>query len=202
MSRRVDKRYTVPMTRCVAAALAVFLAVPTAWGHSFPPVRTVVVQVEGDSLAVLVGYRPGSGEATENVVARAASQPKSRVLEVLRDVMQAYAMAPIAFTVDGKPLQPTSVHAKIAVDPQSGRPSVVVLATYATPAAGRLQVTSKDPRSTRISWQDRSGCRVDLAAAPAQDRWHEGVASFLLTLGAPCATSRSESSLAPRSSAH
>lgn len=181
------------MPRRVAILVAMVLAVPTAWGHSFPPVRTVVVQVEGDELAVLVGYRPGSGEATENIVARAASQPKSRVLEVLREVLEAYALQPIAFTLDGKPLKPSSIRAKIALEPDSGRPSVVVLVTYPTGSAGQLLVTSKDPRNTRISWQDRSGCRVDLARAPAQDRWHEGVASFLLTLAAPCANSRSVS---------
>jgi hypothetical protein len=185
------------VTRCVAIAVAVCLASPTAWGHSFPPVRTVVVQVEADGLAVLVGYRPGSGDATDNVVARAASQPKSRVLDTLREVMEAYALAPLAFTLDGKPLVPTSVRAKLAVEQGTGRPSVVVLVTYKTPVAGRLAVVSKDARSTRISWQDRAGCRVDLGTAPAQDRWFTGVASFLLTLGAPCVPSRSESLPAP-----
>ena len=34
------------VTRCVAIAVAVSLAATPAWGHSFPPVRTVVVQVE------------------------------------------------------------------------------------------------------------------------------------------------------------
>lgn len=177
------------MTRCVAALVAICLAAATAWGHSFPPVRTVVVQVERDGLAVLVGYRPGSGDATDNVVARAGSQPKSRMVETLRGVMEAYALAPIAITVDGKPLVPTSIRAKLSFEADGERPSVVVLVTYASPPAGHLAVISKDPRSTRISWQDRDSCRVDLAAAPAQDRWFTGVASFLLTLGAPCSAS-------------
>lgn len=182
------------MTRCVAILLAICLAGQAAWGHAFPPVRTVVVQVERDGLAVLVGYRPGSGDATDNIVARAATQPRSRVIETLRDVLEAYALAPISFTVDGKPLVPTSVRAKVAFEGDGSRPSVVVLLTFARPPAGKLAVTSKDPRSTRISWQDRDSCRVDLAGAPAQDRWFTGVASFLLTLAGPCpASSRSRS---------
>ena len=188
---RSPRAFGLAMTRCVAIAVAACVAGPFAWGHSFPPVRTVVVQVERDGLALLVGYRPGSGDATDNVVARAGSQPKSRMLETLRGVMEAYALAPIAVTVDGKPLVPTSVRAKLAFEPDTGRPSVVVLVTYASPPPGQLAVTSKDPRSTRISWQDRDSCRVDPSAAPAQDRWFTGVASFLLTLAAPCAPSRS-----------
>src|SRR5439155_23466241 len=91
----------------VATLVAVCLAAVPAWGHSFPPVRTIVVQVEHDEVALLIGYRPGSGDATDNIIARAGSQPKSRALEVMREVMEAYALAPIAVTVDGKPLVPT-----------------------------------------------------------------------------------------------
>lgn len=182
------------MTRRVATLVAICLACQPAWGHSFPPVRTVVVQVENDGLALLVGYRPGSGAATENIVARAGSQPKSRVLETLRDVMEAYALAPIAVTVDGKPLVPTSVRAKLAFEGSGDKPTVIVLVTYASPPAGKLAVISKDARTTRISWQDRSGCRVDLNRAPAQDRWFTGVASFLLDVAGPCVSSRSASS--------
>jgi len=176
------------VTRRVAILVAVCLAAVPAWGHSFPPVRTVVVQVEKDGLSLLVGYRPGSGDATSNIVARAESQPKSRRREALRDVMEAYALSPLSVTVDGKPLYPTSVRAKLLDE------GVVVLVTYASPPSGHLAVLSKDPRTTRISWQDRASCRVDLAAAPAQDRWFTGVASFLLTLAAPCASSPSSPS--------
>jgi len=179
------------VTRCVAIALAICLAATAAWGHAFPPVRTIVVQIERAELVLLVGYRPGSGDATEAIVARAASQPKPRALAVLREAMQAYALAPIAVGVDGKPLVPTSVQAKLQL---ADRPSVVVLVTYKLPAAGQLAVTSHDPKTTRISWQDRDSCRVDLASAPAQDRWFTGVASFLLDLRRPCATSRSSRS--------
>ncbi len=182
------------MTRRVAIVVAICLAALPAWGHSFPPVRTVVVQVERDGLALLVGYRPGSGPATDNIVARAASQPKWRVADTLREVLEAYALAPIAVTVDGKPLVPTSVRAKLVLEGAGDKPSVVVLVTYAAPPPGHLAVISKDARSTRISWQDRDSCRVDLAAAPAQDRWFTGVASFLLTLAAPCVSSPSASS--------
>jgi hypothetical protein len=176
------------VTRCVAIWVAICLAALPAWGHSFPPVRTVVVQVEAKELVLLVGYRPGSGPATDTIVARAASQPRSRAPAVLRDVLEAYALAPLAVAVDGVPLRPASIRAKVAIEPATGLPSVVVLVTYALPARGELAISSRDPRTTRISWQDRRSCRVDLATAPAQDRWFTGVASFLLTLAAPCVT--------------
>jgi hypothetical protein len=182
------------MTRRVATLVAICLACQPAWGHSFPPVRTVVVQIENDGIALLVGYRPGSGAASDNIIARAASQPKSRVMDTLRDVMEAYALAPIAVTIDGKPLVPTSVRAKLDFEGNASKPMVIVLVTYASPPAGKLAVISKDPRTTRFSWQDRSGCRVDIDRSPSQDRWFTGVASFLLELAGPCVSSRSASS--------
>jgi hypothetical protein len=165
-------------------------------------VRTVVVQVEHGELAVLVGYRPASGDPTTSLLARVASQPKARQLEAMKDVMTAFALRPLAFTVDGKPLAPTSVRAKIGVEPGGGRPMVVVLVTYALPAGAELAVKTQEPRSTRISWTDRDSCRVDLSQAPAQGRYFDGVASFLLSLrGTPgdkaCATSRSHSQDSP-----
>jgi hypothetical protein len=166
----------------VAIAVAIAVAPGAAWGHTFPPMRSVVVQVEDCELVVMIGYRPGSGEPTQAILARVANQPKSRVIDSLKQVMAAYATAPIAIAVDGTALVPTSVRAKVGIEDGGARPIVVVLVTYALPHGGSLQVTSKDPRTTRISWQDRSTQRVDLAAAPAQDRWHSDVASFLLNL--------------------
>ena len=184
------------MTRCVAIALAIALARGAAWGHTFPPMRSVVVQVEYCELVAMIGYRPGSGEPTQTILSRVANQPKSRVLDSLKQVMSAYALAPIAIALDGVALVPTSVRAKLGVEDGGARPIVVVLVTYALRGGGTLAVTSKDVRSTRISWQDRSHGRVDLAGAPAQDHWHADVASFLLSvspsLGVPaCAVSRS-----------
>ncbi len=187
------------MTRRVAIVVAILLAVGPAWGHTFPPMRTVVAQVEGCELVVMVGYRPGTGEPTERILARVASSPRSSGLTNLRDVMAAYAVAPLAITVDGTPLSPSAVHAKIGVEDGGARPIVVVLVTYALPPRGMLAITTKDPRTTRISWEDRDSGRVDLAQAPAQGRWYAGVASFLLTLGPPpgvsaCARTASASS--------
>ena len=184
------------ITRCVASLVAVCLAVSAAWGHTFPPQRTVVLQVERCEAAVLVGYRPGTGEATETILARAATQPKSQGLSTLRAVMAAFAMAPLQVTLDGHPLVPTNVRAKLGVEAGGARPIVVLLVTYAIPSGGRLAISSKDPRTTRFSWQDRGSQRVDLAAAPAQGIWFDGVAEFLLSLAGPpgdmaCATSRS-----------
>lgn len=186
-------------TACrVATAVAMLLAAGTAWGHTFPQVRTIVVQVEPCAVTLLVGYRPGTGEPTEAILARAASQPKSRALDALRAVMTAYAMAPLTVAVDGKPLVPTTVRAKIGVEPGGARPIVVVLVSYPTPVAGALSIATGEPRTTRISWQDRDSQRVSLAHAPAQGRWYDQAASFLLSLTAPtrgssCATSISRS---------
>jgi hypothetical protein len=187
----------------VATALAISLAGPPAWGHSFPPVHTVVLQVERCEIAVLVGYTAGSGEPTERVIARAASQPKSHALEALRDTLAAFALAPLVVSVDGVPLVATAVHAKLGLDPGGTRPSVVVLATYALPAGDALAIRSNDPRTTRISWQDRASGRVAIERAPAQDHWYTAVASFLLPLaasgGSACATSAQSSGSRSRS---
>jgi len=185
------------VTRCVAIAVAGWLAAAPAWGHSFPPVRTIVVQVEHGELALLVGYKPASGDATNIILARVAGQPRGQQLAAMRDVMAAFAMQPLAVTLDGKPLQPTSIRAKLGTEPSGGRPIVVLLVTYALPAGSELAVSTREPRTTRISWVDRDSCRVDLAHAPTQARWLEGVASLLLSLrptlgGTACATSRSD----------
>ena len=183
----------------LASAVATALAGPPAWGHTFPPQHTVVVQVERCELALLVGYTPGTGESTERIVARVASQPKSHALDALRSTLTAYAMAPFAVTLDGAPLVPRSVQAKIGFDAGGTRPTVAVLVTFALPGGGALAITSKDPRTTRISWQDRSFGRVLRARAPTQDHWYRSVASFLLPLapatgGSACASSASDSS--------
>jgi hypothetical protein len=173
------------LTRCVASAVAVWLAAGQAWGHTFPPARTVVAQTEACELVVMVGYRPGTGEATESILARVANSPKSPGtggVDALRDVLAAYAMAPLTVAVDGKALVPTTVRAKVGAEAGGARPMVVVLVTFALPAGHTLAISSRDPRNTRISWQDRASGRIDLAGAPAQDHWFDGVASFLLKL--------------------
>jgi hypothetical protein len=181
----------------VATALAICLAAPSSWGHSFPAVRTVVVQVERCEVVLLVGYRPGTGEASDALLTRAATQPKSQGLDALRTMLTQRAMAPLAISVDGTPLVPTNVRAKIGSEPGGARPMVVLLVTYALPAGAQLAIGSRDPRSTRISWTDHDSGRVAIPVAPAQGHWFAGVASFLLPLGAssgggsPCVTSHS-----------
>ena len=185
-------RGTPAAALAVATALAMSLAGPPAWGHTFPPLHTVVIQVERCELAVLVGYAAGTGEPTERILARAASQPKSLVLDALRASLTGFALAPLEVAVDGRPLSPSSVHAKIGLGLDLGgggaRPIVVVLATFALPRGAALAIRSRDPRTTRISWQDRGSGRVDLDRAPAQDHWYTAVASFLLPLSSPSAT--------------
>lgn len=189
----------------VASAVAIALAGPLAWGHSFPPVHTVVVQVEPCEVALLIGYATGTGDSTERIIARVASQPKShaRSREALRETLTAYALGALWVTLDGATLVPTGVRAKIGLDAGGARPTVVVLATYAVPRGGKLAIAARDPRTTRISWQDRSMGRVAHDAAPAEGRWFAGVASFLLPVGAPpggssCASTTSSSPSSPR----
>ena len=177
------------VTRCVAIVVAICLACQAAWGHSFPPLQTVVVQVEDCELALLVGYRPASGEDTETLLARIGAQPKGQQLETAKALMTQRVMGTLAVTLDGKPLVPTSVRAKLGIDPGGTRPLVVALVTFALPGKGNLAVTAKEPKTTRISWTDKSHGRVDLDAAPAQARWHSGVASMLLSLAAPTGVS-------------
>ena len=185
------------MTRCVAIAVAICLAGQLAWGHTFPPVRTVVLQVEGCELEVLVGYRPASGDATDTLLARLANEPESQRLIAAKSLLAQQALAPLTFSLDGKRLQPASVQAKIGVDPTGTKPMVVVLVTFAIPVGGDLALTSRDAKTTRISWTDRSAGRIDPANAPGQGKWFTGVASFLLTLApswGACDTSPSFSS--------
>ncbi|HEY0250429.1 MAG TPA: hypothetical protein VGC41_02840 [Kofleriaceae bacterium] len=173
--------------------VAVLLATAPAWGHSFPPARSVVAQVEDRELVVMVGYRPGTGEATAKVLAQAANAPESK-LRQLRDSLAAIAMAPLLIEVDGHALVPTTVRAKLGVEGGNQRPLVVVLVTYSLPSGDAIAIRSNDPRNTRISWQDRSHGRVDLTETPAQDHWADGVASMLLKLCAGrtrCATATS-----------
>jgi hypothetical protein len=170
------------VTRCVAIAVAICLAGQLAWGHTFPPVRTVVLQIEDCEVAVLVGYRPASGEATDTLLARLANEPESQRVAAAKAVLAQQALAPLTFSLDGKRLQPASVQAKIGADPTGTKPMVVVLVTFAIPRGSDLSVTSRDPRTTRISWTDRSTGRVDPANAPGQGKWFTGVASFLLKL--------------------
>jgi hypothetical protein len=173
------------VTRCVATALAICLACQPAWGHTFPAVRTVVVQVEGCEVAVLVGYRPASGEATDTLLARIAVEPTTQQLATAKGVMGSEALAPLTFALDGKPLSPTSVRAKIGVDPGGTRPMVVVLVIYSVPRGGKLTVASREPRTTQISWTDRASGRIDPDHNPGQAKWFTGVASFLLMLSPP-----------------
>jgi hypothetical protein len=189
--------------RALATLLAILLACPAAWAHSFPPVRTVVIQVERCEVVLMVGYRPGTGEATEALLTRAATQPKSQGLDALRAQLAKEALKPLVLTLDGVAQMPTNVRTKIGTEPGGARPMIVMLVTYALPAGKTLAVTSKDPRTTRISWGDRESQRVDLDHAPAQGRWFDGVASFLLDLrslgGSACATSHSSVSRSSRS---
>lgn len=142
-------------------------------------------------MAALIGYRPASGEATDTILARVTSAPRSQMLLTAKSALAQQALAPLTIAIDGKPLVPTSVRVKLGTEP--GGPLVVLLVTYRIPSAGTLSVTSRDPRSTRISWTDHDSDRVDLVHAPSQGRWFAGVASFLLSLTGESVCARSSS---------
>jgi hypothetical protein len=178
----------------LATVLAIVLAGPLAWAHTFPPQRSVVVQVESCEVVLMVGYRPSTGEASDAVLARAVGQPKTQGLDALRAMLAQQALAPLSLVVDGKPLVPTSVRTKIGAEPGGARPMVVLLVTYALPTGSQLSLSSRDPRTTRISWADRRSGRIDLARSASQGKWFDGVASFLLPMaplsgGPACVTS-------------
>jgi hypothetical protein len=121
-------------------------------------VHTVVVQVERCEVALLIGYTPGTGEPTDRIVARVASQPRSHAVDALRETLAAYAMAPLTVTLDGVAVAPATVRVKVGLVGE--RPSVVVLATISLARGGQLAINSKDPRTTRISWEDQASGRV------------------------------------------
>ena len=179
------------MRLLVATALAIALAGPPAWAHKFPPVRTVVMQLERCEVVLFVGYRPGTGEASDATLLRAVNQPKSQGLDALRAMLAQQALAPLSLAVDGITLVPTAVRTKIGVEPGGARPMVVVLVTYAVPAGSLLTLTSKEPRTTRISWADRESARVEVERSSAQGKFYDGVASFLLPMGSPTCASPS-----------
>jgi len=191
------RRLSLGLSLATAVAIAVLtLAARPSWGHVFAPLRSIVVQVEGCEVVLLVGYRAGSREEADGIVARIANQPKSHAAAAMRDVLAGFAMSPLTLAVDGKALVPTEVRAKLATESPNGRPMVVLLVTFALPSGRSLSLTTRDPRSTRISWTDRASGRVDLETAPAQGKFFAGVASMLLNLrptsgGSPCATASS-----------
>ena len=178
----------------LAIALATALAGRPAEAHTFPSVRTVVVQVESCEVVLLVGYRPSTGEASDATLLRAINQPKSQGLDALRAMLGSQALEPLALTVDGKPLVPTAVRTKIGVEPGGARPMIVLLVTYALPIGKQLALASREPRTTRISWTDRASGRVELPRSQAQGKWFDGVASFLLPLAGRCGPSHPSSS--------
>lgn len=182
----------------LASAVAISLAGQAAWGHTFPPSRNVVAQVEACEVAVLVGYRPGTGEPTEAILARAATAPLGYARKALEDALAGFAMAPLVVSVDGQPLVPTSVRAKLGIEPGGARPIVVLLVTYALVPGKALTIETKDPRSTRISWQDHASGRVAISDAPQQGKWFGGVASMLLPMGAGATQCARTTSPSPR----
>ena len=166
----------------LATAIAIAIAMPQGWGHRFPAVRTVVVQVEPCSVALLVGWRPASGDDTAVLLGEAKTGGKDQEVQILTQRLTALALAPIRLRLGGVEVAPTSVEANVTVEDGTGRPVVLLLVSYPASRGGALEIVSKDPKSTRISWVDKSAGRVEIGAAPTQSQWHDDLASFLLNV--------------------
>jgi hypothetical protein len=174
--------------RLVAAGvLAAAVATPVAASaHTFPETRTVVAQLEADTLVVLVGYQPGSGGEGVAMIAHAAEQPKGLGSHVLRAVLAARAVSPIAISVDGVRLVPRTAASKLFVDPPgSDRLAVAVMLTYdLRPGEADLALGIADPRA-RVSWVNHGACARGSSEVWKPRSYVSGVASILLKL-APC----------------
>jgi hypothetical protein len=190
----------------LATALAVAYNPLLVWAHRFPSVRTVVVQVEPCSVALLVGWRPASGDTTALLLgeAKVRGSDKDKEIQVLTQQLTAMAMSSLQLVMDDSPLVPTSVEAKVSVEDGTGRPVVLLLLSYAVTTGGKLALLSKEPKSTRISWVDKSNGRVEITSSPSQLQWHDDLASFLLTLSVSIPTEETscQSSLANPSHLH
>ena len=154
-------------------------------------VTAAFTDVAGASLVL----RGGVGAYATDVKARVRGRGGVRVARAGSG--QGEGGVPVGGPVGGPALGAANVLARGGVEGVGAWPRVVGLGTYARPLGHTLAIAAHDVRNTRISWQDRSDHRVDLAGAPAQDHWYDGVASFLLNLSAGslgCATHSSPSS--------
>jgi hypothetical protein len=163
------------MKRVILGAL-LFAAVAEA--HYVPADRMIVVQAEPDGLAVLVTYRPPSGDRS----ALTGLNARHRA-DVLKALLSVQAIAGLAIQADGVTLPLDSVEAKLAEDPPgSGRGAVVLLLTARRPAGAReLTVSVADlGEPTRLSWLDRSRGRVAEFGPVSAGQWLRGQAAVSL----------------------
>jgi hypothetical protein len=159
-------------------AILLLLLASTAEAHFVPADRMIVVQAEPDGVAVLVTYRPPSGERSVLTGLSARHRP-----DVLRALLSVQAVAGVALSADGAPLAAGSVETKLVEDPPgSGRATVVVLLTARRPPRARsVNVSVVDfGEPTRTKWVDRSRGRIAQFGPVAADQWIGGRSAISL----------------------
>jgi hypothetical protein len=168
----------------LVTTVAILLMPQPSWGHRFPAHTTVVAQVDDCGVSLLIGWRPASGLPTELLIGQATSTGKVRQADALQQQLSAMALSNVQLIVDGKTLQPGQIDAFVTAEEGSLRPTVLLLANFAVAKSGTVQIKVKDPKTSRISWLDKSSGRVEISQSPAQQKWFDQVASLLLYVSA------------------
>ena len=166
---------SVKMKRWAVAAAAglllVVLADQDGEGHVIPAQRSILVQMEEDTVAILVTWTSSNTGSGEQLFAEAIAGRKGKRAEAsLRAFATARALGPVEIRVDGKPLRPAKIETKVILDPNhTGRLGAAVLVTARLPEKGRQLAVHVSPGCgrTRLAWIDRSHGAVK-AANPAK----------------------------------
>lgn len=145
------------------ALLVALLVTGPAAAHFVPGERTVVVQAEPASVAVLVTYRPPAGVLGALLAADARRAGPSTRGAMVRALLAIRALAPLTLRLDGANLPLDGMQIKLAEDPPgTGRPAVAVLVSARLPSgAHRLEVdVGQAGEPTVTEWLDHAGGRI------------------------------------------
>ena len=158
----------------VLVSLACLLLAGVATAHTYPSRRSIAVQAEKDALVVLALWTAPAGEAGDLFDLGAAMSAKggNKARAALEAQLAAKAIGPLTLTLDGKPLEPSSVRTRLIEDPpRSGRRAVAVLVEAPSPAGAHNVAVTLGPtgETTRMNFVDRS-----IGAARATGRVPEG----------------------------
>jgi hypothetical protein len=146
--------------RAALVALAVVLTCSLALAHERPAQRTVVVQVEDQSAALLVTWTAPTGILGQLMLARATILNPRDPQAGLEMLMAGRALSALHIEVDGKPLAPAEVRQKLTFDTSSQRRiAVSVLVSVQLPPSGRLRVWADGHERSKLRWLDRSAGR-------------------------------------------
>ena len=164
--------------RAVAAAgatLALLFASRTGDAHVVPAQRSVLVQAEKSSVAILVTWTSSNTGGAEELLAEAiAGRRGGRAHKSLRAFVAARALAPVKLLVDGKPLSIENLSTKVVLDPNNtGRLGAAVLITANLPGDGANLLVRVAPGQgrTRLTWIDKSRGAVSAARPAKPGEW-------------------------------